>query len=105
MYLLLSSLVWIFGVPAIGACLYLLVLTVLSSELPLLPPSRGQLRFDVIVPAHNEESVIAEAVASLKRVDWPQDRFRVVVVADNCTDATAAIASSAGAHVMQRQDF
>ncbi len=105
MYLLLSTLVWIFGVPAIAACLYLFVLTMLSAELPLLPPSRRQLRFDIIVPAHNEESVIAAAVASLKSVDWPQDRFRVVVVADNCTDATAAIASSAGAHVMQRQDF
>lgn len=101
---LLLIMVWIAGIPAIAACVYLLALTVLSAPLAALPPSRRELRFDVIVPAHNEEQVIAAAVASLRSVDWPQDKFRVVVVADNCTDATAAIASRAGAHVLQRQD-
>src|SRR5690348_13014544 len=96
--------VWIVGLPAMAACLYLFLLTLLSAGLRALPASRRKLRFDIIVPAHNEEQVIAAAVASLKSVDWPQDQFRVVVVADNCTDATAAIASKAGAHVMQRQD-
>jgi cellulose synthase/poly-beta-1,6-N-acetylglucosamine synthase-like glycosyltransferase len=104
-HLLLSSLVWILGIPAIAACLYLLGLTILSAALRPLPPSSRKLRFDVIVPAHNEESVIAEAVASLKRIDWPADQFRVVVVADNCTDFTVEIATAAGAHVMQRRDL
>jgi len=103
--LVLSSLIWIVGVPALAACLYLLGLTLLSAEMPLLPPSKRKLRFDVIVPAHNEESVIAAAVASLKSIEWPQDQFRVVVVADNCTDATVEIAAAAGAHVMQRRDL
>jgi glycosyltransferase involved in cell wall biosynthesis len=103
--LALSSLIWIVGVPAAGACLYLLGLTLLSAELPLLPPSKRKLRFDVIVPAHNEELVIAAAVASLKSIEWPQDQFRVIVVADNCTDATVEIAAAAGAHVMQRRDL
>ena len=105
MQLVLSSLIWIVSVPALAACLYLLGLTLLSAELPLLPPSKRKLRFDVIVPAHNEESVIAAAVASLKSIEWPQDQFRVVVVADNCTDATVEIAAAAGAHVMQRRDL
>lgn len=105
MQLVLSSLIWIVGVPALAACLYLLGLTLLSAEMPLLPPSKRKLRFDVIVPAHNEESVIAAAVASLKSIEWPQDQFRVVVVADNCTDATVEIAAAAGAHVMQRRDL
>jgi cellulose synthase/poly-beta-1,6-N-acetylglucosamine synthase-like glycosyltransferase len=78
---------------------------VLSAALPPLPPSRRKLRFDVIVPAYNEESVIAAVVASLKRIDWPADQYRVVVVADNCTDATAEIAALAGARVMQRRDL
>jgi cellulose synthase/poly-beta-1,6-N-acetylglucosamine synthase-like glycosyltransferase len=103
--LVLSSFVWIAGVPAVAACLYLFGLTLLSAALPLLPPSKRKLRFDVIVPAHNEELVIAAAVASLKSIEWPQDQFRVVVVADNCTDATVEIAASAGAHVMQRRDL
>jgi cellulose synthase/poly-beta-1,6-N-acetylglucosamine synthase-like glycosyltransferase len=91
-------------VPAVAACLYLLVLTLLSAALPVPAPSARKLRFDVIVPAHNEESVIAAVVASLKRIDWPADQYRVIVVADNCTDATAQIATAAGAHVMQRVD-
>ncbi len=92
------------GVPAVAACLYLLVLTLLSAAMPPPPRSARTMRFDVIVPAHNEESVISAVVASIKRVDWPSGLFRVVVVADNCTDKTAEIASAAGAHVIQRVD-
>ena len=87
MALILAATVWILGVPAVAACLYLLVLTLLSAALPVPAPSARKLRFDVIVPAHNEESVIAAVVASLKRIDWPADQYRVIVVADNCTDA------------------
>lgn len=52
----------------------------------------------VLIPAHNEEAVIAAAVSSL----WDQDRRpqRVVVVTDNCTDATAEVAVAAGAEVI-----
>jgi 1,2-diacylglycerol 3-beta-glucosyltransferase len=92
------------GLPAVGASLYLLILTLLSGRPRVPSPSSRQMRFDIIVPAHNEELVIEAAVRSLKAVDWPEDRFRVVVVADNCTDATATIAGAAGAHVMKRVD-
>jgi 1,2-diacylglycerol 3-beta-glucosyltransferase len=102
--LILTAVVWLLGVPALAACLYLLVLTLLSAALPVPAPSSRKLRFDVIVPAHNEETVIAAVVGSLKRMDWPADLYRVIVVADNCTDTTAQIASAAGAHVMQRVD-
>jgi cellulose synthase/poly-beta-1,6-N-acetylglucosamine synthase-like glycosyltransferase len=102
-FILLSAL-WIVALPAAAASLYVLVMTLLSAKLPALAPSGRRLRFDVIVPAHNEESVIANVVRSVKAVDWPADQFKVVVVADNCTDATAAIATAEGAHVMQRFD-
>ncbi len=105
MHLALLSLMWIVGLPAIAACVYLLALTLLSAALAPLPPSARKLRFDVIVPAHNEEAVIAEVIGSLKRINWPATQFRVVVVADNCTDATPEIAAAAGAHVMQRKDL
>ena len=95
---------WLVAIPAVTACLYLLTLTALSAALPIPKPSARKLRFDVIVPAHNEEAVIAHVVGSLLRVDWPADRFRVVVVADNCTDATDSIATDAGAHVLRRFD-
>src|SRR6202022_606627 len=84
--------------------LYLLLLTLLSASQPAPPPSSRKLRFVIIVPAHNEENVLANVTRSLEALEWPGDQFRVVVVADNCTDATVAIATAAGAHVMQRID-
>ncbi len=62
-----------------------------------------QARFAFVVPAHNEAAQIAKTVASLKQVDYPAERFRVVVVADNCSDATAHLAQEAGAQVIERQ--
>jgi cellulose synthase/poly-beta-1,6-N-acetylglucosamine synthase-like glycosyltransferase len=84
--------------------MYLLLLTVLSAKLRPPPGSTRTMRFDVIIPAHNEEGGIAEAVRSARAIDWPADCFRVVVVADNCTDATAEVAARAGAEVLVRQN-
>lgn len=54
-----------------------------------------------LVPAHDEEAQIASAVASLREQRRPPDR--VVVVADNCTDRTAAIARAEGAEVIETE--
>jgi 1,2-diacylglycerol 3-beta-glucosyltransferase len=88
-----------------GACLYLLVLTCLSGRggIPSFP-ARTPF-FDVIVPAHNEAAGIQRTVANLRQLDWPDGRFRVVVVADNCTDDTARMAGEAGALVLERHDL
>lgn len=51
----------------------------------------------VLIPAHNEEDRIAEAIRAVLVQTVPVDR--VVVVADNCTDATVAIARSFGSAV------
>jgi 1,2-diacylglycerol 3-beta-glucosyltransferase len=91
-------------VPAVGSCAYLLASTLLSARPRPPPRSSRTLRFDIIIPAHNEEAGIAAAVLSVLAIDWPADRFRVVVVADNCTDATAEVAAQAGAWVLIRQD-
>lgn len=95
---------WIIAVPAVSSSTYLLALTLLSGRLKPPPRSTRTLRFDVIIPAHNEEAGIAEAVSSVRAIDWPVDRFRAMVVADNCTDATAEVASRAGAEVLVRQN-
>lgn len=60
--------------------------------------------FAVIVPAHNEESVIAETVSNLMNIDYPQELFMVFVVADNCTDKTSLYASREGAVVLEREN-
>jgi 1,2-diacylglycerol 3-beta-glucosyltransferase len=92
------------AVPAVAACAYLLLLTALSQRAaPMFPRSKA-LKFDVIVPAHNEASVIERTVASLRKIDWPPDALRILVIADNCTDRTAVLAQVAGATVLERQD-
>jgi cellulose synthase/poly-beta-1,6-N-acetylglucosamine synthase-like glycosyltransferase len=103
-HLLANLLLLVIALPAIGASLYLIILTLLSARLPLPQASSRQMRFDVVVPAHNEVAVLPRVLATLKRLDWPRDQYRIVVVADNCTDRTAELARSHGAHVLERRD-
>src|SRR5947208_9875619 len=64
---------------------------------PLGPYDR---RFLVLIPAHNEAHVIPNTVNWLKNLQYPQERIKVVVVADACTDQTEEYARSAGAQVL-----
>ena len=88
---------------ALFVCGYLFVLAVASLRRPAQAGASG-VRFDVIVPAHDEESGIARTVASLLAADYPAALRRVIVVADNCSDATAERAAAAGARVLVRND-
>ena len=91
------------GLPVALASLYLAVLALLSRRAST-PAACTDVCFDVIVPAHNEEQGVADTVASLAAIDYPRERFRIRVVADNCTDATAARARAAGAEILVRTD-
>ena len=62
------------------------------------------LRLAVLVPAYNEESGIEATLESLAACEYPVAARRVVVIADNCTDDTAARSSRAGAEVWERID-
>src|SRR5580704_15206089 len=82
---------------------YLAGLALLSWRNPVPAPAEPlRTRFDVIVPAHDEELGIAATVESLLAVDYPEELRRVLVVADNCQDATAVRAREAGAVVLER---
>jgi cellulose synthase/poly-beta-1,6-N-acetylglucosamine synthase-like glycosyltransferase len=59
-------------------------------------------RVAVLVPAHDEELVIGETLASISRQLETGDRL--VVVADNCSDRTADVAREHGAEVTLRTD-
>ena len=52
----------------------------------------------VLIPAHNEAPSIAQTIRSLHRQTVPV--ASIIVVCDNCTDDTAAIAKAEGAEVM-----
>jgi cellulose synthase/poly-beta-1,6-N-acetylglucosamine synthase-like glycosyltransferase len=64
-------------------------------------------RLAVVVPAHNEAALIGRCVSSLVASIAASRRGTecpVVVVADNCTDSTAARATDAGARVLVRHN-
>jgi cellulose synthase/poly-beta-1,6-N-acetylglucosamine synthase-like glycosyltransferase len=92
------------ALPVLAASGYLLLLTLLSGEKAAPPRVTPRLKFDVIIPAHNEEAGIARTVSNLSRVDYPVELRRIVVVADNCSDATAERAREAGATVLERHN-
>jgi cellulose synthase/poly-beta-1,6-N-acetylglucosamine synthase-like glycosyltransferase len=92
------------AVPVLGASAYLLALALMARRVPAPATGAADIHFDVIVPAHNEEGEIAATVRSLRSVDYPPHLYRVLVVADNCTDGTAAAARAAGADVLVRHD-
>ncbi|MDX6610220.1 MAG: hypothetical protein QOF85_2145 [Solirubrobacterales bacterium] len=62
------------------------------------------MRLAVLVPAHDEEGGIGATLESLAACEYPLDARRIVVIADNCSDGTAARSSRAGAQVWERTD-
>lgn len=102
LYILQQAIVWIITV----FWLYQLLISICSfvklKDKPMLVNKKH--KFMAIIPAHNEESVIANLVESLKKQDYPEDLFDIYVIADNCTDRTKVIAENAGAIVYERFD-
>jgi hopene-associated glycosyltransferase HpnB len=59
---------------------------------PAVPPEHPDV--DIVVPARDEAQTIAPAIASLLAQDY-RGKFRVILVDDNSTDGTAALAGTA----------
>jgi len=59
-------------------------------------------RVTVLVPAHNEELIIANTLPAI--ISQLKSNDMLLVVADNCTDNTSSIAESCGAKVIERKD-
>lgn len=55
----------------------------------------------VLIPAHNEEGQVADAIAGLRAQTRAVDK--IIVVSGNCTDATEQVAAQAGAEVFRTQ--
>jgi cellulose synthase/poly-beta-1,6-N-acetylglucosamine synthase-like glycosyltransferase len=96
---------WILLVLAACLAIPFLVLTIeaLASLLPARRHACGErVRCAVLIPAHDEESGIADTVRNVREQLVTGDR--IVVVADNCADGTANAACDAGAEVVERFD-
>jgi cellulose synthase/poly-beta-1,6-N-acetylglucosamine synthase-like glycosyltransferase len=82
----------------------MLIIQCLAALLPSRKQSLGdRLNCAVLIPAHNEEQVIEHTLSKL--LPQLQNDDRVLVVADNCDDATADIAKRMGASVFERTNL
>lgn len=66
-------------------------------------PAIGATSVVILIPAHNEGMGLASSLAALKLV-IPSDA-RVLIIADNCSDATADIGRNAGFEVIERHNL
>lgn len=60
-------------------------------------------RYAILIAARNESLVIGELIDSIKKQNYPSKLCDIYVIADNCTDDTAAIAEISGATVFCRK--
>jgi cellulose synthase/poly-beta-1,6-N-acetylglucosamine synthase-like glycosyltransferase len=91
------------SIPVIVICTEIVAAIALSTRPSVVPLRReGRRRVAVLLPAHNESVGLLPTVADIKSQLQPDERL--LVVADNCTDDTAAIALAAGAEVIERLD-
>ena len=102
LYIIQQALIWIVTIYWLYQFIISLCSFVKIKEKPLKEDK--QHRFMTIIPAHNEEKVVANLVESLKKLDYPKDLYDIYVIADNCTDKTAEVAKKAGAIVYERFD-
>ncbi len=65
---------------------------------------QGVNHFAIIVPAHNEELLISKTLDNLLQVKYPEHQRDLFIIADNCNDQTAEIASSYAVTVLTRKD-
>ena len=63
-------------------------------------PAAGLPTVSLIIPAYDEQEVIAAKVANALALDYPRDRLQIVVASDGSSDATAKRARAAGADLV-----
>ncbi len=92
----------IVGLPGVATALHLGLLGVGSIffRAPRVEGDVPPVRFIVLIPAYNEEKVIGNTLAAV--TSDMRERDQLLVIADRCTDATAAIARAAGVQVLER---
>jgi cellulose synthase/poly-beta-1,6-N-acetylglucosamine synthase-like glycosyltransferase len=82
--------------------LFLQIAAALKPDRARGDPATQRPKLAVVIPAHDERSAIERTIASIAPQLAKGDRL--VVVADNCSDDTAAVARRAGAEVTERSD-
>lgn len=65
-----------------------------------IPQSPAGTRFAVLIPARNEQAVIGNLIAALGNQTYPRHLYDILVIPNNCTDATEQVARDAGAGIL-----
>ncbi len=81
---------------------YLFIPLIVHEKPPKNPTPMANRRFAVLIAARNEQAVLPHLLDSIRDQDFPAEQITTFVVADNCTDATAAVAAAHGAIVYER---
>jgi 1,2-diacylglycerol 3-beta-glucosyltransferase len=87
--------------------IYLLFLTWAARRASKYTPSGDLLHTPdllILIPAHNEEQLLPACLESIHHSDYPAVSIHVHVIADNCSDRTAEIASAHGVSVHLRMN-
>ncbi len=106
----------LFGLMLVAATLPLVLELALVTAGSLLPRRKAEgsaaanrphsdFPLAVVIPAHNEELLVGRCVRSLHESAAGSTELRILVVAHNCTDATAEEAREAGAEVLVYNDL
>lgn len=85
------------------ATLFAEILAAVTKRRYSTPPEGERQRLVVLMPAHNESSNITATLHSITPQLNGSDRL--LVIADNCVDDTAALARLAGAEVIERSNL
>ncbi|MCM3288833.1 glycosyltransferase family 2 protein [Paenibacillus sp. MER 180] len=68
---------------------YLYYIKIENEEVPEI---KGEAPFvSIMVPAHNEGKVITKTVESLLALDYPHDRYEIIVINDNSSDNSSEL--------------
>ncbi len=84
----------------LGYPLVLWVLVRLRGRTAATGPAAGAPAVSLIVPAYDEEEVIAAKVANALALDYPRELLEVIVASDGSSDATVERARAAGADLV-----
>jgi len=100
---LIATLAFLLAIPtAVFFIEVVAAIALAQQDYPVPPGNRPRQRVAVLLPAHNESTGILPTLADITVQIRAGDRL--LVVADNCTDDTAAVAAAAGAEVVDRNE-
>jgi cellulose synthase/poly-beta-1,6-N-acetylglucosamine synthase-like glycosyltransferase len=101
---LIATLAFLLAIPtAVFFIEVVAAIALAQQDYPVPPGNRPRQRVAVLLPAHNESTGILPTLADITVQIRAGDRL--LVVADNCTDDTAAVAAAAGAEVVDRNEL